>query len=154
MKTLALLCIVVCLSTPGLAAAEAFVLSGSPTVISLGTYTTSGYPYPYPNNFPVQGAKWVWNQNWNNSAVGETITFFNSFNLPCACKTLTLYITADDSFSAYINGNFLQSGVGWTTSYTVPIPSKFLNIGQNTFAVVGTNTLPTKAAVIYAIVGV
>jgi hypothetical protein len=29
----------------------------------LGTFTTAGYPYPYPTNFPVPGAKWVWNQN-------------------------------------------------------------------------------------------
>jgi hypothetical protein len=96
----------------------------------------------------------VWNQNGNNPQNGDTLTFFNSFNLPCACKTLTLYINADDSFSAYINGKFLQSGGLWATTFTVPIPSSFLNIGQNTFTVVAVNAVPTSAAVIYAIVGV
>jgi hypothetical protein len=152
MKTLALLCIFVLFFTPSFAAPETYVLSGTtPTIISWGTLTVNTYAYGVV--FPVAGAKWMWNQNWSNSPVGETIAFFNKFNLPCACKELTLYISADDSFSAYINGNLLKSGGTWNVLYTVPIPASFLNVGQNTFTVVATNSV-NIAGVIYGIVGV
>ncbi len=44
---------------------ETFVSSGQDTVISLGVLTVS--TYPYSTTFPVSTAKWIWNQNWNNS---------------------------------------------------------------------------------------
>jgi hypothetical protein len=69
MKTLALLCIFVLLFTSGFAAAENFVVSGvSPTTISSGTLTISTFNYGL--TFPVAGAKWVWNQNWQTSPAG------------------------------------------------------------------------------------
>jgi hypothetical protein len=69
MKTLALLCIFVLFFTPGLAAAENFVVSGvSPTSLNTGTVTVSTYPYNIA--FPVSSAKWVWKQNFNTSPIG------------------------------------------------------------------------------------
>ena len=110
---------------------ETLISSGSAnTVISSGNLTLSNYPYNVP--FPVSSAKWVWNQNWSNSPNGETITFFNKFRILCACKIFTLYITADNNFKAYINGNFLLAGSNWPTVYSAVIPSDFLNIGDNT----------------------
>jgi hypothetical protein len=139
MKNLLLICISVLLFiAPSLAVAENFVVSGvSSTVISLGNFTISAYPYGVA--FPVAGAKWVWNQNWNGSPTSETITFFNRFNVACACKTFTLYITADNGFRAYLNGNFILSGNNWPTVYSAVVPSYFFNIGANTLEIVAAN---------------
>ena len=69
----------------------------------------------------------------------------------CACKAYTLYITADNGFKAYVNGNFVLSGNTWQQVYSVDIPSSYLNLGDNTLEVVAANTTPSPAAVIYAI---
>jgi len=69
----------------------------------------------------------------------------------CACKTYTLYITADNSFKAYVNGNFVLSGSDWRTVYSIQIPSYYLNVGDNTLEVVAANAGQSPAAVIYAI---
>jgi hypothetical protein len=67
---LVLFCIfVLFFSTPGYALAENFVVSGiSPTTISSGTLTVNTFPYNLV--FPIAGAKWVWNQNWQTSPAG------------------------------------------------------------------------------------
>lgn len=152
MKNIVFLCVfVLFFATLGFAA-ENFVLSGaSNTVISSGTFTIS--TFPYETSFPVTGAKWVWNQNWLSSPANEVVVFFNRFNLPCACKTLTLYVTADNNFKAYINGNLVLSGTDWHTVYSTVIPSQFLNLGENTLEIVGANTVASPAAAIYSIVG-
>jgi hypothetical protein len=77
MKNVVLVCfsILFCLAS-GFVVLENFVTSGiSNTAISSGNLTISMYPYDI--TFPVVDAKWVWNQNWNNSPAGEILTFSN-----------------------------------------------------------------------------
>jgi hypothetical protein len=131
MKNIVFICIILLFIAPSLAGAENFVVSGiSDTVISSGNFTISSYPYT--TVFPVASAKWVWNHNWKNSPSGETITFFNRFNVACACKTFKLYVTADNSFKAYLNGEFILLGTSLLTVYSAVIPSYIFNIGENT----------------------
>ena len=120
-KSILLITLLVCLVYN-----QTIVASGTnPTAISSGTLTISTYPYNL--KFPISEARWVWNQNWNNSPNGETLTFLTQFKISCTCRTYVLYATADNSFKAYINGVLVLSGNNWPTVYSVDIPWNLLN---------------------------
>lgn len=112
--------------------AQTLVTSGLNAVISSGTVTISTNPRLNPVSFPVSNAKWIWNENWSNAPVNETLTFFSSFRVNCFCKKFTLFATADDKFSAFINGKFLINGSNWSKIYSIEIPSNYLYQGGNT----------------------
>lgn len=121
-----------------------YVASGTKTVISNGTVTENTHP-PYPRAaFNNSNAKWIWNQNWQRTPHAETLTFMNTFTFRhyCTCtpKNLILRMTADNYFSAYINGEFVLSGNEWRRVYEITIPEALLNPqGTNTLVVVAGN---------------
>ena len=60
------------------------IVSGTDTTsIDEGTLTISTYPYPV--NFPVAEAKWIWNQDALNSPNGQKLTFLHKFRTRCDC---------------------------------------------------------------------
>src|SRR5579864_7834894 len=80
--------------------------------ISLVCCTTSSWSIDAE---PAQSWNWIWATD--NLPAPDTVYFRETFRLPAAPSAATLQITADDSFTAYINGDRRPVGQGtdWTT---------------------------------------
>jgi hypothetical protein len=60
--------LVLILLITGSTSAETLLTSGLNAVVSSGTLSISNYPYGVA--FPVNNAKWIWNQNWASAPNG------------------------------------------------------------------------------------
>lgn len=125
-------------------ASNTLVTFPSSATINLEPYHNANNP-----NFIGYGAQWVWQasgSSWPNN-------YINSFqsNFYASCDgAATLVITADNVFSASINGGPAMGGSDWTK------PQKFdikVNCGFNTLTVNVTNKdQSSPAALIFAVV--
>jgi PKD repeat protein len=96
----------------------------------------TGYNFGYPNN----AAQWIWESYYTVDPVGgDTVHFERSFDIPGTPIGATIYITCDNSYEVYINGNLLGSDDAWQDVETWPVPDNFLNSGTNTLFVEGVN---------------
>lgn len=149
MKTLIVLAII---CTLALQQTVLIASSATNTVVTFPSSATINLePYHNTNNpsYIGYGAQWVWQSSgstWPNNYVNN----FQS-NFYASCKgAATLIITADNIFSASINGGPAMTGSDWTK------PQKFsinVNCGPNILVVNVTNKGSlTPAALIFAVV--
>jgi hypothetical protein len=101
-------------------------------------------------NFIGYSAQWLWlagSDSWPNN---YKATFQASFYADCL-STGTLIITADNIFSASLNGGPAMTGNTWTNSYSFTVDN--IQCGLNTLIINVTNLdSNSPAAVIFAIV--
>jgi hypothetical protein len=101
----------------------------------------------------LQSAQWIWSNEGNPAAAAPAGTryFKKSFDLKGEVKSAQLTITADNEFSAWLNGNSAGRGATHTRTYTFDI-AHFLKQGVNIIAVEATNTTdaPSPAGLICA----
>jgi PKD repeat protein len=113
----------------------------------------TGYNFGYPNN----AAQWIWESYRPIHPVeGDIIYFERSFDIPGTPTGATIYMTCDNGYEVYINGNYLgraQLGDGWETSdLTEPYVNSSGWQSVETWTVTagmlisGTNVLLAKAA--------
>jgi hypothetical protein len=69
-----------------------------------------------PKHLP--GAQWVWKSGGEAWAEGDTVYFESRFYADCSSGPVTLKITADNSFSATLNGGAAVTGDNWTKVYS------------------------------------
>ena len=65
-----------------------------------------------PNHLP--GAKWVWKSGGEAWGEGDTVYFESKFYADCSSGPITLRITADNNFTATLNGGAAVTGDNWT----------------------------------------
>ena len=83
-------------------------------------------------------AKWIWQQG-----DPEMVRFRRSFTLSNPPATATLRITADNNYSAYINGDFIGTDEGyavsvWNTAESYEI-APYLRSGENVVAIIAND---------------
>lgn len=100
-------------------------------------------------NYLSDGAQWIWNSQNDSWPVGYTNTFQKLFLADCPQTAATLSITADDTFTAYLNGVLVGTGNNWPTIYTFNVSVK---CGFNNLTVIAINSVPqTPAALIFSV---
>ena len=81
-----------------------------------------------PNHLP--GAKWVWKSGGEAWAEGDTVYFESKFYADCSSGPITLKITADNSFSATLNGGAAVTGDNWTKVYSFTMTGLVLGVNK------------------------
>jgi len=92
--------------------------SSWPAAVDEGAYGTAPWysSAPFPTGTP---AHWIWHYDSRSSSDMDTVYFRKSFWPTTAHATLT--ITADNSFTAYLNGGLIASGSNWTAPVVVDV---------------------------------
>jgi hypothetical protein len=106
---------------------------------------TYGLPVPPVSNAPVRlapDAKWVWAAHTRDS---QTIYLLKVFSLGAPPANAVLYVTADNFFTAYVNGEEVGethdvpgNGELWASVQRYNV-SRLLRSGANTIAIEGRN---------------
>jgi len=105
---------------------------------------TYGLPLPVksPAAAPAHTARWVWADTTRDT---QTVYFRRAFDLAAMPSRATLYLTADDFFTLYVNGREVdhsapdpKDGNVWQHVHRVNVAS-FLTTGRNVLAVRVTN---------------
>ncbi len=96
-------------------------------------------PSAFARDDSPPGWMWIWAPD--ASALPDTVYMRETFKLPSAPTSAILQITADDSFSAYINGDKRPAAQGsdWTTVQQFNV-TRQLTKGLNLFSVRAVNT--------------
>ena len=92
------------------------VASGVSTTAIVTPAATAIVLEPYhntnnPNHLP--GAQWVWKTGGQSWADGDVATFESVFYADCSSAPIVLKITADNEFSASLNGGAAVTGNDW-----------------------------------------
>jgi hypothetical protein len=96
----------------------------STTVLTPGYSTSlSSFHNSYQSNFLGAGTFWIWTNEGDIAPKGRTITFENLFYVNCN-GPITLNITADQSFTAYLDGEIVVQGDNYVRVYSVPLNVK------------------------------
>jgi hypothetical protein len=69
-----------------------------------------------PNHLP--GAQWVWKSGGQGWLDGDSVWFETIFFVDCTSGEITLKITADNEFSASLNGGAPVTGNDWNIVYS------------------------------------
>lgn len=122
------------------------VIVPSQTVVAEPYHTTNN-----PNYLGVSvGAQWIWKSGGQSWPDGDTLVFEANFYSDCS-TTAELRITADNIFSASVNGGVAMTGNDWTKVYSFKVAN--LVCGTNKLTIKVTNKdQGSAAAVIFAIV--
>jgi hypothetical protein len=80
------------------------------------------------------GTYWVWDNEGMASPPGRTLTFQALFYLSCN-SSLLLNITADDHYSAYVDGKLVLKGNNWRVINSINLS---LGCGSHNLTVVAT----------------
>lgn len=97
------------------------VASGVSTTAIVSPAATAIALEPYhnlynPNHLP--GAQWIWKTGGQSWADGDTATFESVFYADCSSAPVVLKITADNEYSASLNGGAAVTGKDWTVVNT------------------------------------
>jgi PKD repeat protein len=120
----------------------------------------TGYTFDYSPSHTNTAAQWIWESyRVVHPIVGDIIYFERGFNIPGTPTGATIYMTCDNGYEVYINGNYLgraQLGDGWETSdlsepyvqgdgwqsvETWPVAAGLLNSGTNVLLAKAANEL-------------
>jgi len=82
-------------------------------------------------------ADWIWFPGETRKA-GSKIVASKKFSLEKAPEKAVLYLTADDGFTARVNGEKVISGTRWTKIYTADV-AKLLRLGENLIEIDASN---------------
>ena len=94
------------------------------TIITPGYFTAlANFHNVYQNQYLGPGTYWIWNNEGNASPIGRKIAFQTLFYLNCN-GPVTLNITADQSFVAYLDGKIIAQGENYVKVYSVPLAAK------------------------------
>lgn len=101
-----------------------------------------------PADFPDAEAQWIWSTSPNSDSPGGTVNYFRSTFTLDAVTLVTFYVTADNSFALWLNGEpVLASDEAevflWrtTSTYVVSLPA-----GTHTVAVRAVNAVTADDA--------
>lgn len=85
-------------------------------------------------------AKWVWGDSARAGAppAGDTVTLRKILKLDAVPVSASAVVTADNSFSLYVNGRQVSSGEDWTRLEAVPLHNA-LKEGANVIVIVARN---------------
>lgn len=150
MKVIALLAVLCVLSLQ-----QTVLLSSSTsnTIITSPANTPIGVDsFHNTNNLNYIGfdAQWLWKNGSSSWPNGDTVTFQAQFYADCG-NSATLYITADNSFTASLNNGPAMTGNTWTANYTFQLSN--IQCGLNTLIITAVNLNGgSPAAVIFAVV--
>ena len=99
------------------------------------------------NGWPDSTAGWIWNKKSTSRVPPGSVTFYKLFNIPKG--TFTIYMTTDNSFKLFIDGNGIMNGNIWTHTYKT---SYSLSAGTHTIKIIATNagTSQNPAGVLFA----
>jgi len=122
---------------------SAYIVSPINLHVGVEATHTAGQP-----NYLGNGAQWIWANSSDSWAAGTSETYQTLFFSDCYQEPAILSITAQSTFSAYLNGVLVATG-----SYpTISSISISLTCGQNNLTVVATVTAAaTPAALIFSI---
>ena len=107
------------------------ILNPAGAVVGLESYHSANNP-----NFAGYGPQWAWVKGSSSRPEGEQVTFQALFAADCPQEKATLSITADNLFTAYLNGEPVGSGNVWTNVYKFSVS---VICGVNNLTVVATN---------------
>lgn len=96
---------------------------------------------PQPAPAVIQQARWIWSDAGAAGGTEPGRCFLRkTFDLPAgwAVKSATAWMTADDSFQAFLNGHILRSFGDHRTVYEITIRD-YLQTGRNVLAVSASN---------------
>ena len=105
------------------------------------TFGRKAAPAPRLSRPIGKGAAWVWTTATRDN---QTIAARRAFHLDSLPKTATLYITADNAFTAYLNGHPVgespsgPDGFAWRQVKTIPV-LRSLRTGENTLDIQAHN---------------
>lgn len=94
------------------------------TIITPGYFTSlANFHNIYQNQYTGSGSYWIWSNEADATPIGRTITFQSLFYLNCN-GPVTLNITADSSFIAYLDGKFIGKGSNYVRIYSFLLDAK------------------------------
>jgi hypothetical protein len=100
-------------------------------------------PSPASSGFSLTGCSWIWYPEGNpaSSAPVATRYFLKNFSVrtDAALTGATLLVTADNTYTAYVNGTQVGSGQDYTTVVPVTVTAR-LQPGANVLAIAAANT--------------
>ena len=87
--------------------------NGTEYVDSIATWTHSAWQ-------KIPGATWIWNSFYTTKPrLGETVDFRKSLEVPGIPMNAEMeVITADNEFTAFLNGTYFEGGDDWRTTHT------------------------------------
>ncbi len=85
------------------------------------------------------GLQWIWYSE-NPAATYATRYFIKTFVVSTNITGAQIYLTADDQFILYVNGNLVGNGINWKQFQLYSLNS-LLHMGTNTIAIQGSNIL-------------
>lgn len=99
-----------------------------------------GKPDPEAAKAIQISAKWVWGESARAGAppAGDTVTLRKILKLDAVPVSASAVVTADNSFSLYVNGRQVSSGEDWTRLEAVPLHNA-LKEGANVIVIVARN---------------
>jgi PKD repeat protein len=106
----------------------------------VGQYATSTNQVAFINTNIGGGAQGIWR---NGSGNGDVVYYRGIFTLPNTCLRDSLYITADNYFTVWINGHSVGSGGVWNVVQRILIPDSVLLCDTNVIAVVASDDIGT-----------
>ena len=101
-----------------------------------------------PNHLP--GAKWVWKSGGEAWGEGDTVYFESKFYADCSSGPITLRITADNNFTATLNGGAAVTGDNWTKVYSFAMTGLVLGVNKLEITAVNRGS-GTPASLIFLI---
>lgn len=128
------------------------ISSPSTTTISIpaGMTVTNEFLHNWIGpNVLGNGANWIWNNIADGWPDGYTNTFQTLFPANCISTKALLRATADNEFTAYINGVLVLSGNNWKNIYNASIALK-CGINNLTIRVVNRHS-GTPAALVFSV---
>lgn len=122
------------------------IISPAGKTVALDTFHNS-----LNSNFLGTGAQWIWESALIRPPKGYTVTFQSLFYSDCSGDIPgQLIVTADDNFTAHLNGGVVGSGQAWNQKFTFGIK---LNCGLNNLTITVINLVTSSpAALIFAVV--
>ncbi len=84
--------------------------------------------------------QWIWGDSASQGPppAGESVVLRRTFTLPHTPTTASAVVTADNSFSLYVNGRQVSSGDDWGRLEAVPLHAA-LKVGENTLVILAKN---------------
>jgi hypothetical protein len=99
-----------------------------------------GKPDPATFKSIKLSGQWLWGDSASKGTPpsGESVVLRKTFTLPHAAITASAVVTADNSFSLYVNGRLVSRGDDWNHLEAVPMHDR-LKVGENTLVIIAKN---------------
>lgn len=95
-----------------------------------------------------EGAQWIWSTKKDKARPNETVYFARSFSVDGKVKSAKLYITCDNGFTAWLNGQKVAQGTEWEKPVSVDVSKHIRNKGLQRLSIQGSNDSGTVAGLL------